>query len=307
MLVTDASLRDMFVGFRASFNKGWGATEPLYPRIAIEVPSSTGEEVYPWLGQFPNLREWIGDRVIKTLVIHGFAITNRKFETTVEVPREKIEDDSVGVFSPMFQEMGANAKQHPDSLIFELLANGFTEACYDKKPFFASDHPVKNAQGRDDVASNMQAGNGPAWYLFDTSRPFKAMVWQPRTRYEFQQLTAPSDPHVVMSDNYIYGIRARGNAGFGLWQLAFGSKAPLTAENYEAARAAMMGLCGDAGRKLGIKPNVLVVPGNLEGAGRRLVNNDTRVVVVGDAPNQQHIPIANEWKGSAELVVSTYL
>ena len=31
---------------------------------------------------------------------------------------------------------------HPDELVYGLLANGFTEKCYDGKAFFATDHPV---------------------------------------------------------------------------------------------------------------------------------------------------------------------
>lgn len=67
-----------------------------------------------------------------------------------------------------------------------------------------------------------------------------------------------------MTDEYLYGVRARANAGFGLWQLAFGSRAPLTAANYAAARASMSSIKGDQGRVLGIRPNVLVVPPALE-------------------------------------------
>ena len=32
-----------------------------------------------------------------------------------------------------------------------------------------------------------------------------------------------------MTDEHVYGVRARVNAGLGLWQMAYASKAPLTA------------------------------------------------------------------------------
>lgn len=66
------------------------------------------------------------------------------------------------------------------------------------------------------------------------------------------------------------------NAGFGLWQLAFGSKAALTAENYAAARAAMMDFRADGGDVLGISPNLLIVPPALEAAALHLLNTETR-------------------------------
>ena len=39
-----------------------------------------------------------------------------------------------------------------------------------------------------------------------------------------------------MTDEHVYGVRARVNGGLGLWQMAYASKAPLTAVNYAAAR-----------------------------------------------------------------------
>ena len=104
------------------------------------------------------------------------------------------------------------------------------------------------------MASNMQAGTASAWYLLDTSRAVRPLIWQEREKYEFQQVTDAGDKGVFMTDQYLYGVRARVNAGFGLWQLAFGSKAPLTPANYSAARAAMMGYRGDKGRILGVRP-----------------------------------------------------
>ena len=99
-----------------------------------------------------------------------------------------------------------------------------------------------------------------------------------------------------MTDKYLYGIRARVNAGFGLWQMAYASKAPLTAANYEAARVIMQKHTFDKERSLGIRPTALVVPPALEGAGMRLLNTETGT---GGA--------TNEWKGTAELIVTPFL
>lgn len=69
----------------------------------------------------------------------------------------------------------------------------------------------------------------------------------------------------------------------------------------------MKGVRSDGdGRKLGVSPTLLVVPDELEGAGSRLINNDTRTVTVGTAPNETTVAAANEWKGTAELIVSLF-
>lgn len=86
------------------------------------------------------------------------------------------------------------------------------------------------------------------------------------------------------------------NAGFGLWQLAYGSKQALTDVNYAAARAAMMSFKGDGGRILGVNPTVLVVPPALEAAALALLNTEYGTG-----------GISNPWKDTAELIVTPYL
>lgn len=212
------------------------------------------------MGRFPQMREWIGPRHVKGLEAYGFTIRNRRFESTVGVPRTDIADDRLAIFKPVFSEMGQHARRHPEQLVLGLLKSGFETEGYDGQPFFDTDHAVKLNEAETVSVSNMQAGGGPAWFLLDTSRRVRPIIWQEREACEFQALTSNDDQHVFINDEYLYGVRARVNAGFGLWQLAFGSKAALTAENYAAARAAMMDFRADGGDVLGISPNLLIVP-----------------------------------------------
>ncbi|PRD42363.1 hypothetical protein C5748_16355 [Phyllobacterium phragmitis] len=307
MIINKQSLGDIFTGFKANFNIGFEGAGSAYGEIAMIVPSTNSSERYGWLGQVPKLREWIGDREIKSLEAHGFAVTNKLFEDTISVKRTDIEDDNIGVYAPFFTDLGRASKEQPDELVFSLLAQGFATKCYDGKNFFDADHPVRNGEGETATVSNMQAGNGPAWYLLDTSRAVKPMIYQERIAPKLTALDNDNDSNVFFKDDYIYGIRARSNAGFGLWQLAFASKAELNAENYEAARQYMMNLTGDEGRLLGIKPTVLVVPPALEGAAMRLLNNGTRVVIAdnGDGSTTA-VSVQNEWANTAKPIVTAW-
>jgi phage major head subunit gpT-like protein len=296
MIINGQTLDLVFKGFKSVYTDAYLEAPSQGDKIAMTVPSGSREETYGWLGQFPNMREWIGARQVKSLAAHGFTIRNRKFESTVEVSRDDIADDRIGVFKPAFSEMGQAAKRHPEELIFGLLASGFDTTCYDGQNFFDTDHPVLGEGEDSSTVSNMQAGSGPAWFLLDTSRGVRPIIWQEREAYEFQQITKDEDEYVFRNDKYLYGIRARVNAGFGLWQLAFGSKAALTDTNYAAARAAMMRFTADGGRKLGVAPNVLVVPPELESDALRLLNTETK-----DGGG------SNPWKGTAQLIVTPYL
>lgn len=130
----------------------------------------------------------------------------------------------------------------------------------------------------------------------DTSRAVRPIIWQEREKYELQQITKNEDEYVFRNDKFHYGVRARINAGFGLWQLAYGSKATLDEDNYAAASAAMMGFTADENGKLGVTPNVVVVPPALESAALHLLN--TEIKEGGGS---------NPWKGTAELIVTPYL
>lgn len=304
-----ASLNDIFTGFKMAFNNGFEGAKSTIAVIAMEVPSSASEENYAWLGSFPTIREWVGDRIITNLSAWKYTIKNKNFETTVSVDGNQMEDDQYGIFAPLMVEMGREAAIHPDKMAYSLLKEGFTTACYDGQYFFDTDHPVEGSAGLVHSVSNMQAGGGPAWFLIDASRQLRPLVFQNRRAYRFVSLDKANDGNVFWRNEYIYGCDGRSNVGFGLWQLAFGSKAALTHENYEAARAAMSSFTRDGDTKLGITPTHLVVPQELEGAARRIVKNDTRVIAVAGAEpdTTTSVVISNEWKDTAELVVPAYL
>ncbi len=67
------------------------------------------------------------------------------------------------------------------------------------------------------------AGHDTAWFLLCTNMPIKPLIYQKRTAAKFISLTAETDENVFMKKVFLYGVDYRGNAGYGLWQLAYGS------------------------------------------------------------------------------------
>jgi len=61
------------------------------------------------------------------------------------------------------------------------------------------------------------------WFLLCTKRIVKPIIFQSRIPVEFSALEANSE-NGFLRDQYVYGVRARYNVGFGLWQLAYGSQ-----------------------------------------------------------------------------------
>ncbi len=297
MMITATSLAALMTGFRKSFQDAFNAIRPDadYTKIATIVPSTTKSETYGWLGKFPKMREWVGDRVVKDMEAYGYAITNKKFEATVGVARTDIEDDQFGVYGPLMAEMGHGAGEQPDDLVFGLLKAGRTGLCYDGQYFFDADHPGFDATGAAITVSNVDMDaatpNAPVWYLLDTARPLKPMIFQDRKSPTFIAKTnAETSDGVFMSDNFMYGVDSRCNAGYGLWQLAFASNKPLNEANLNAAIKRMRQLKASTGRPLGVRPNLLVV-----GPERRAEAIATVKVAFGEGgksnPNYQAVEV----------------
>lgn len=275
MIVTAAALSALNTGFKNDFNTGLTSIKPIWDKVATRVPSTRSSNTYGWLGAWPGLREWIGDRVVKSLSESSYQITNKDYESTVGVPRNAIEDDEFGIYGPMMASMAQVAAEHPDTLVFGLLKAGFTTPCYDGQNFFDDEHPVGKTK-----VSNMQAGASEGWYLLDTRRSLKPLIFQERKKPEFVPMTALTDEAVFTAKEFRYGVDTRCAAGFGFWQLAFGSKAELTAENYEAAFEAMTSQRNEEGGVLNVRPTVIVVgPGNRARAKKLF---DTMLVGGGD-------------------------
>lgn len=274
MIINAGNLKTLFLAFSTAFQGGLSQAESQFAKVATTVPSATASQEYGWLGQFPNMRQWIGDRAINGAKSFGYTINNLPYELTVAVPRPAIEDDQYGVYSPMMSEMGRAIAAHPDQLIFGLLAAGNATACYDGQNFFDTDHPVLDANGNEQSQSNTDenGGAGTPWYLLDTSRSLRPLIYQERKAPNFVAKVNETDDNVFDRNEFVYGVDKRCNVGFGFWQMAYRSRKDLTADNLTAAYAAMTGRTGDNGRPLGIKPTLLVVPPTLEIAARTLVN-----------------------------------
>ncbi|HEX7049461.1 MAG TPA: Mu-like prophage major head subunit gpT family protein [Longimicrobiales bacterium] len=296
MLINQSALRAVTTGFKTVFNGALAAAPSHWQRVAMLVPSGHRSETYAWLGAIPRLREWVGERVVQNLRAHDYTIKNRSFEATIGVDRNDIEDDSYAVYAPFIAQLAEEAKSHPDELVFGLLKNGFTEKGYDGQNFFDTDHPVVDEAGAEQSVSNLGGGAGEPWFLLDVSRAVKPLIFQRRRDYTFTAMDKIDDERVFMRREFRYGIDARVNAGFGLWQLAYASRQPLDATSYGDARAAMMSFKADGGRPLNIRPTLLVVPPSLERAGLEVLKAEHTAAGA-----------TNVYKDSADLLVTQWL
>ncbi|EIJ1628002.1 Mu-like prophage major head subunit gpT family protein, partial [Escherichia coli] len=221
--ITPAMITALMTGYRSDFQAGMSMAPSQYKKIAMTVPSTSKSNTYGWLGHAPHFREWIGSRVIQKMKAHGYSIVNKTWEDTVPVNRDDFEDDNLGIYSPLFQELGRAAAVQPDELVFAALRDGLKSACYDGQNFFDTEHPVyPNVDGTGDVAlvSNMfvaktgsvgaQADySGPAWYLLDCSRAIKPIIYQSRRKVELVAQTKIDEGRAFTDNEFVFGASVR--------------------------------------------------------------------------------------------------
>lgn len=273
-----------------------------YKALATIITSNTASNTYGWLGMFPKMREWVGDRVVNSMKEQAYAIANKLFEATLGVARTDIEDDNLGIYRPLSRAQADEFVAFCNRNIAALLSGGFSALCYDGQYFFDTDHPVyPNVDGTGDAVStpNIQgdaAATGTPWYLLALDGTLKPFILQQRTEPEMDEVTDTKNDNVFLKDQYLFGIRYRGNFGYGFWQQAIGCKETLSSANYEAARLKMQSFKRDGGDPLGIVPTHLVVSPSNEAAGRAIL--EKQYLAGGESNSNYH---------TAELLVLPWL
>lgn len=272
-------LHALSTSLSAAFTKGLAGIKPQYLRIATEVPSSAASNTYGWLSDLPGIKEWVGERQLALLSQQGYTIPNKTWENSIRVKRENIEDDQIGQYSVIAQAFGQQIAEFPDTLSFPLLVAGFTTLCFDGQNFFDTDHPMAGGTYSNIVGDGTETGE--PWFLIDESQVLKPIIYQKRRAFDFKSLDDLNSEHTFLQNEFLFGVDGRCNVGFGFWQTAVASRAPLTTANYEKAVKVLQGMKRDSGTPLGIRPTTLVVGPNNRAAAKKII--DAMLVDGGDS------------------------
>jgi len=255
MIANLENIQILETGLKAAFNKGLQITTEgrQVERLATVITSTSRKEFYPFLGAIPQMREWTGDRQIKTIRGDKYELANRDFEMTLSLDRKDIEDDNLGMLPYDAEMFGMETNDHRFRLVVEALQAN--TACYDGFSFFSDAH----VSDKESAQSNISTGGADPWYLMDLSKPLRPFIFQERKKAELVSKTSPNDDNVFWQRKLVWGVDARYAAGYGYWQFAHKSTATLNETNLAAARAQMRKLKDTTGRYLNVMPTHLVV------------------------------------------------
>lgn len=131
--------------------------------ITSALPAGSSERL-DFLGTIAPMREWQGSRQGVQPIEYNFAIKNRKFESSVLLPKDWLVNDKTGNVAQVSGQLANRYAQWRPKLIADLLNNGTTAgtyAAYDGLAFYSASH----VYGQGVTVNNIVAfatGAGPA-------------------------------------------------------------------------------------------------------------------------------------------------
>jgi phage major head subunit gpT-like protein len=136
LLNTNSVLR----GFTQTLVMRSRAATPFYPKIATVINSTGYDEKYGWVADFPAMREWLGERQFKELLMADYTLPNKLYESSLLIERTVWEDNRLGTTTPALNRLAAEATYQPDKLMFAAMVAGESTTGFDGQFFFDTDH-----------------------------------------------------------------------------------------------------------------------------------------------------------------------
>lgn len=162
-------------GLTAKFDIGVSGGAPFYPNLCTIVPSTGADEKYGFLGAMPGMREWLGDRQFQTLRAGDYTLANKEWESSVNIEKNDIDDDRLGMYGPVLQQLGMEAAYHPDELLVTAIEAGESTACFDGQYFFDTDHSWgESGEQSNDLTGAAATGTQPT--VAEMKAAFRACV-----------------------------------------------------------------------------------------------------------------------------------
>jgi phage major head subunit gpT-like protein len=120
-------------------------------RLATVVPSSDVLDVQLWLAGTPKLRRWMGPKTLHKLRGESKQMQTTMHESSVEVPKNDILNDKLGLYSEQIGGMADAYEWALDDLVITMLCAGIQGTAlgttYDGQNLIDTDHTYLSAGG----------------------------------------------------------------------------------------------------------------------------------------------------------------
>jgi phage major head subunit gpT-like protein len=164
--ITPQNIQFLFQGVKNDFDATLNTAPIFWDKFADLKTSTRSGEAYYFTDLVQKMRLWFGDRVAQNISARAYLLQNNDYELTLEVDRNRIQDDAAGVFAGLGKKIAIQGARWPDQLVVTALQLGDTTAltAYDGLPFFNAAHLINPDDATQGTQSNLytSAGSGAA-------------------------------------------------------------------------------------------------------------------------------------------------
>jgi len=156
MLTRKDLVKFLLTGMKTTFMKEFKTLPEIYKEVSTVTTSTKDKETYPWLGESPEVEEWVDERKERVVSEHYFEIINRSWANTIALDRDALDDEQYSQIPLRAKGLAKKFASFFNKAAFTLIAqgnlttgtsglfNGKTISGFDAKAFFASDHPIEH-------------------------------------------------------------------------------------------------------------------------------------------------------------------
>lgn len=152
-------------GIEGSLEQGWAT------KLGMLFNSNSPSEIYRWLDEVPQVREFVSGRMVEKLRSLGMTIVNKHWENSIEIPVADRRRDKTGQVQTKISELVKSWQEFWEDLLKIFIANGESGAAYDGSAFFATDHDGGDAG---DQSNLITASDVAKLAVVDSSNPTEA-------------------------------------------------------------------------------------------------------------------------------------
>jgi phage major head subunit gpT-like protein len=154
-------------------------------RLANNFESVQRTETYGGVGNVPAVREWVGEKVKESLKEYSITITNKDWESTLQIHRKDLARDKTGQLQLRIGQLATRAAQHDEKLLSTLINTGDAATnglAFSGQFFFDTDHALNNSGTiNNDVSYNVATTTAPT-----STEAANAMMYAIQQMYGFK-------------------------------------------------------------------------------------------------------------------------
>lgn len=155
MIISPQVTQDLQAQFQMDFAQAFGnGSVDRWQNRAYRANSTAYRTVHHWLAAQPEMRKWVGARVLNNLISRAFELKNEDWEYTFGVDVNDIFYDNLGAYEDRGRIAGDVASRWYEKIVTDAMVNGTTNLAWDGQTFYNANHPVNFDDAGAGVYSN---------------------------------------------------------------------------------------------------------------------------------------------------------